>query len=348
MKTYSYPADILRPFLETLFSSTGVPPGDAALVTDAFLESNLTGVDSHGVRLVPAYIRRLAHGGMNPAPTMKIITDLGASVRIDGDNGLGQVAGTYAMKLAMDRAETFGIGFSLVGRTSHIGAASYYTRMPLSRNMAGYATSNNLPSLFFWGGLKRALSNPPFSISFPTRGTPFVLDICLGTVAWNKVYMKLEENKPIPVGWAWDSKGKVTTDPKAASTGGSIIPIGGHKGACLTAAVDLLTGVLSGFEFGAQVGGLFTSETEAEGVSCLMMAFNVIKMLGPEVLDRAEELMRWYKDSPLAHGFDGIVMPGEPEERVRKKRLKEGIPLSERDVRLLNEVAEGRGVESPL
>jgi len=160
--------------------------------------------------------------------------------------------------------------------------------------------------------------------------------------------MKLEENRPIPRGWAWDSKGKVTTDPKAASEGGSIIPIGGHKGSCLAAAVDLFTGVLSGFQFGAQVGGLFTSETEAEGVSCLMLAFNVIKMLGPEALDRAEELMRWYKESPLADGFEGIVMPGEPEERVRKKRLKEGIPLSERDVRLLNEVAEGRGVESPL
>ncbi len=79
-----------------------------------------------------------------------------------------------------------------------------------------------------------------------------------------------------------------------------------------------------------------------------MIAFNVIKMLGLEVLDRAEELMRWYKDSPLADGFEEIVMPGEPEERVREKRLKEGIPLSERDVRLLNDVAEGRGVESPL
>jgi len=348
MKISCYSVDVLRPFLEALFGSTGVSSDDAALVSDTFIEANLRGVDSHGIRLVPAYIRRLAGGGVNPSPQFKIISDKGASVRIDGDNSLGQVAGAYAMKLAMKRAETYGIGFALVGQTSHIGAASYYTRMAVSHQMAGLATSNNLPSLYVWGGLKRAISNPPVSISFPTKTTPFNLDICLGTVAWNKIYMRLNENKPIPQGWAWDTKGKTTTDPSAASDGGSIIPVGGHKGSGLTIGIDLLTGVLSGFQFGAQVGGLYTSDKAPEACACVMIALDVAQLLGPEFLDRAEELIRWCKDSPLAEGFDEILMPGEPEEKIRKQRLIEGIPLTQIDIDQLRDIAEQKDIKSPF
>ena len=348
MPTTCYPADDLRQFMEELFGSTGVSTSDARLVADMFLEANLRGVDSHGIRLIPAYITRLVHEGVNPTPKIKVVSDLGAAVRLDGDNCLGQVAGYHAMNLAMKRAASHGIGFALVGRTSHTGAGSYYVRMPLERNMAGFATSNNLPSLFVWGGLKRALSNPPVSISFPARKTPFILDICLGTVAWNKIYMKLNENRSIPQGWAWNADGIVTTDPKAASEGGSIIPIGGHKGSGITVAVDLFTGVLSGFHFAEQIGGLFTSDSDPEGCSCIMMALDVTRILGPEVLDRAEELIRWLKESPLAREVEEIVMPGEPEQRMRKQRLKTGIPISDYDIQQLKETARRQGVNSPF
>ena len=347
MRMSKLPVESLRPFLESLFESVGVSKQDAATVSDAFLEANLRGVDTHGVRLIPAYMRRLRQGGVNPAPDIRVVSDLGGTLRLDGDNGLGQVVGCRAMSRAIERAGEYGIGLVVAGNTSHIGAASYYTRMPLEKNMAGFATSNNLPSLFVWGGLKRAISNPPFSISFPSRETPFVLDICLGTVAWNKIYMRLQNGESIPEGWAWDAEGKPTTDPKEASVG-SIIPIGGHKGSSLTLAVDLFTGVLGGFAFADRVGALLTNDRDPENSSCLMMAIDVGRILGPEVLDRAEQLIGWCKDSPLAGGFTEILMPGEPEERVRNLRLREGIPVAEEDVRALAELGKGSGLDVPF
>jgi LDH2 family malate/lactate/ureidoglycolate dehydrogenase len=341
------PVESLRPFLESLFEAAGVPNKDAAVVTDTFLEANLRGVDTHGVRLIPAYIRRLQRGGVNPAPNIRTVSDLGGTVRLDGDHGLGQVVGCFAMRTAIERASEHGIAMVVAGNTSHIGAASYYTRMPLEHRMAGFATSNNLPSLFVWGGLKRAISNPPFSISFPSRKTPFVLDICLGTVAWNKIYMRLQDGESIPEGWAWDPEGKPTTDPKKAAKG-SIIPIGGHKGSSLTLAVDLFTGVLGGFAFADRVGALLTNDRDPENSSCLMMAVNVSRILGPEVLDRAEQLIEWCKDSPLAGGFSEILMPGEPEESIRRRRLREGIPVSEDDVRALAKLGESSALEVPF
>ena len=63
MKISNLPVEPLRPFLASLFEAVGVPETDAAIVTDTFLEANLRGVDTHGVRLIPVYIRRLERGG---------------------------------------------------------------------------------------------------------------------------------------------------------------------------------------------------------------------------------------------------------------------------------------------
>jgi len=333
------PVDRLRCLLESLFAASGVPQEDSALVTDAFLEANLRGVDTHGLRLAPVYLRRLEQGAINPRPELRVLSDTGAAVRIDGDNGLGQVSGVFAMRQAVERAGRHGVGLAVVGHTSHIGTGSYYTRLALEAGMAGFAGSNNLPSIFVWGGRKRALSNPPFSIAFPSSRTPFVLDICLGTVAWNKIYMLGAEGRSLPPGWAWDAQGRPTTDPQAAGAGGSVVPIGGHKGSSLILAVDFFTGVLSGFAFAAGVGGLLTGSGSPEESSCLMMAFDVQKILGPEVRERAETLIGWCKDSPLAEGFQEILMPGEPEERTRAKRLREGVPVADADLQALREAA---------
>jgi LDH2 family malate/lactate/ureidoglycolate dehydrogenase len=348
MIVQKYPVEQLRPFIEDVFRSTGVPHDHTITVTDSLLEANLRGIDSHGIRLIPVYVKRLDKHGVNPKPEIRVISDTGATLRLHGDNGLGQIVGIHAMKCAIDKAEQYGIGFAVAGKTNHIGAASYYTRFAVKHDMAGFCTSNNLPSMFVYGGLKRALSNPPFSISFPSRKTPFVLDICLGTVAWNKIYMKLQQGESIPPGWARDSKGKVTIDPRAASEGGSIIPIGEHKGSGMAIAVELFTGVLSGLTLGSQVKALFGNETESEECSCLMMAFNIKKILGLEALEGAEAFIAWCKDSPLAEGFDAILMPGEPEEKVRKRRLGSGIPILSEDIDRLKEIAEDKKIDHPF
>lgn len=344
----AYPVDAMRGLLESLFAASGVPPADSALVTDVFLEANLRGVDTHGVRLAPVYLTRLEQGAINPRPQLRVLSDTGACLRIDGDNGLGQVGGVFAMRQAIERAAGHGVGLAVVGHTSHIGTGSCYTRPALEAGMAGFACSNNLPSIFVWGGRKRALSNPPFSISFPTSRTPFVLDICLGTVAWNKIYMLGVEGKSLPPGWAWDAQGRPTTDPQDAGAGGAVVPIGAHKGSSIILAVDFFTGVLSGFAFAAGVGGLLTGSGKPQEVSCLMMAFDVQKLLGPEVRERAEQLIAWCRDSPLTEGAREILMPGEPEERMRDKRLREGIPVADADLQALKDAARSRRVAFPF
>ena len=45
------------------------------------------------------------------------------------------------------------------------------------------------------------------------------------------------------------------------------------------------------------------------------------------------------KNLPKAEGFDGILVPGEPEHNTLKQRLRHGIPLPPGTVEKLREVA---------
>src|SRR5436190_10581322 len=94
----SYPADVLREFAFQAFRRAGVPEDDAAIVSDNLIEANLRGVDTHGVtRLLEPYVHRLLAGGINPRPAVRVAADSPATLIVDGDNGLGAVAGTRAM-----------------------------------------------------------------------------------------------------------------------------------------------------------------------------------------------------------------------------------------------------------
>ncbi|MDQ5817586.1 MAG: Ldh family oxidoreductase, partial [Actinomycetota bacterium] len=66
-------ADALRSFCEEIFVSCGMAPEDAFIVADGLVQSNLRGVDSHGVMRVGIYAKRLKMGLVNPRPEVRIV-----------------------------------------------------------------------------------------------------------------------------------------------------------------------------------------------------------------------------------------------------------------------------------
>src|SRR5215216_6691249 len=100
-----YPVKRLRAFTLEAFMKVGVPEDHARIVTDNLIESNLRGVDTHGItRLLPIYIKRLREGVVNPRPEIRIVSDSPGAFLVDGDNGLGAVVGTWAMGEILRRA----------------------------------------------------------------------------------------------------------------------------------------------------------------------------------------------------------------------------------------------------
>ncbi len=172
------------------------------------------------------------------------------------------------------------------------------------------------------------LSTSPVSYAFPTgEEDPFILDIATSVCAEGKVRVKLHKGEKLPDGYIIDKDGNPSNDPADLYQGGAILPLGGdslgYKGFGLALVVDVLSGILSGagcaYEAGKKGNGVF------------FQAIN-IKSFMPvdEFKRRIDNLIRAIKSSKVRSGFGEILIPGEPELRMEKKMLKEGIYLPDK------------------
>src|SRR4051812_36915660 len=105
-RTFPWPA--LHEFCARVFEHVGVPDGEARLAADILSASDRRGIDSHGVARLRTYYDLLAAGRINPRPRPRIVRETPSTATVDGDNGLGLVAGPWANEIAMAKAETAG------------------------------------------------------------------------------------------------------------------------------------------------------------------------------------------------------------------------------------------------
>ena len=90
------------------------------------------------------------------------------------------------------------------------------------------------------GSYEPFLGTNPLAIGIPTAGSPIVFDMATAAIAWYGIILAQAEGETIPEGVAYDSEGRLTTDPTAALAG-AIKAFGGYKGAALALIVEVLT-----------------------------------------------------------------------------------------------------------
>src|ERR1044072_585103 len=83
-------ADALTRFSEDILTAAGVPAHKAVVAVRCLVASNLRGVDSHGIQLLPFYIDQLLAGELDPAADGRVISESGSCLHFDGQNALGQ------------------------------------------------------------------------------------------------------------------------------------------------------------------------------------------------------------------------------------------------------------------
>ncbi len=137
----------LRQFCELALTRAGVSEVDAQTISDALVETDLLGVHTHGVKLLRDYVRRLMAGGSKSQTRPCIDRQGPAWAVVDGQDAMGHVAGAFAMKLAIEKANTCGIAYVGVHHTGHFGAAGYYATLAARRGLIGIAMCNDIPSV---------------------------------------------------------------------------------------------------------------------------------------------------------------------------------------------------------
>lgn len=344
-----YQADTLRDFTQKVFVKVGVSPEDAEVVTDSLITANLRGVDTHGItRVLATYIKRIQAGLMNPKTELAIMRESASTALVDAKNSIGQVAANFCMNLAIEKAKKTGVSFVAVTHSNHYGAAAYWTMKALPHNMIGMSATNGPASVAPTGGRKPMLSTNPISFALPAgEEPPVVLDMATTVVARGRIVLYAKQNKPLEPGWAFDEMGRPTTDPHAALKG-LLAPIGGYKGYGLSLVIDLLSGVMTGANFGAHFPGFLADDfTRPTDVGSIFAAIDVESFMDlAEYKARMDQALREIKTSPLAEGSQRIYIPGEIEAEMTAERLKNGIPVPEPVVKELE--ALGNELDIPF
>ena len=346
----------LGEFIADVLGALGMPQHILEPTVRLMVQTDLRGVDSHGIGMLPRYVEWIQGGFIEPAAEPKIVRDEAATALMDGQKALGYYPSIVAMDLAIAKARTFGVGVVAVRNSNHFGAAANYSMMALAHDLIGLAATNSpyvamVPTF----GRQPRLSTNPISLAAPAGAqTPFVLDMATTTVAIGKLLIAQRTRKPIPEGWAMDPTGRSTTDPAVALAHRLLSPLGGsralggHKGYGLGVMVDILSGVLSG----AVHGDLFFRSTmpqqKLHNVGHCFAAIDPARFRPIEEFKAdMDDLLRSLKESPKAEGEDRIYTAGEPEVECERRRRVEGIPLPPALVHQVNESARALGL-APL
>ena len=330
-----------------IFAAAGATSDEARIVSEALVEANLAGHDSHGILRIPEYVRWMEQKLVTMGAHINVVRESDSFAVIDGGWGFGQVVGREAMEVAIKKADQAGIGTVAASQCCHIGRVGDYPMMAAARGMAAVMFVNTHGGgklVAPWGGKERRLSANPISIAIPRKtGTPIVVDIATSAIAEGKVRSMLNRNVPVPPGNIMDAEGNPTTDAAKfyGPPTGALVPFGGHKGFALGLATDILAGALSG-------SGCSRKDADRIGNAFLVFVLNIDRLRGEHPFHAdVEQLVEYVKSSALAPGFTEILVPGEPEASEKERRQRNGVPVDAETWRQITEVGRKYGVSVP-
>jgi len=348
-----YTEKTLRDFAYNIFIKMGSSEQHAQLASDVLLQSDLRGIDSHGVARLSGYVRLWEAGRINTKPTPKVIHETPSTAVVDGDQGLGLVVAPYAMNIAIEKAKTCGTGWVAVKNSNHFGIAGYHSMMALQHDMIGISMTNASPLVAPTFSTERLLGTNPICVAIPAGvQPPFVADFATTTAANGKLEILQRKNEKAPVGWVQTKEGEPTTNAHGVKEGGSLIPLGSdrehgsHKGFSLGAWVDIFSGVLSGANYGPWVPPFVSflappADPVGEGIGHFVGAMRVDAFRPKE--DFFKHMDNWinrFRQAQTIAGQERVIIRGDPEREQEKIRSKEGILLNEMVVEDLKEIAK--------
>ena len=327
-ETVTINSDDLKALAHKLLEKVGVPREDAFRVADELVTCDLKGMESHGVRWLDIYLKRLSAGSTSPVTDLKIVREKGGMLLVDAQNGLGQVALSKAVEMGIAKAKDAGTCVVGVRNSNHCGALGYYAEIATRANMAIMLTSNSAPLMAPWGGMTLSLGTNPICYGFPGDGFPVIVDMATSASARGKVFVAIQKGTKIPDGVALNKDGEPTADPREAMEG-ILLPMCGPKGYGLALMADIMGGIMTGSNFGQSVPSLHGDIKHVQHIGHCAVIINIEDFLPvADFTAKMGESKRQLKSSKLAKGFSEIFLPGEIEANTLKQRKQQGAKIT--------------------
>ena len=323
MPNFSLP-DLHRLAVRALERS-GAQPAMAEATARALVYADAQGLPSHGVARIPQYATHLVNGRADGTAVPAVVQARNGAVLVDARSGLAFPACALAVDEALRRAHECGVAFAGVTNSHHFGVAAYHLEVVGAAGMVGLALSNSPSAMPAAGGRRALFGTNPIAAVFPrANGAPLLIDLSLSEVARGKLMVAARDGKAIPAGWALDADGNPTTDPKAGLAG-SMLPMGGTKGAMLALVVELMVTALTGAAMGFEADSFFVDAGNRPRLGQAFLVVDPGALAGRDTyLARVETLIAAMLDDPV-FGCRGTAAAhwrigrGPPASRFRQR-----------------------------
>jgi (2R)-3-sulfolactate dehydrogenase (NADP+) len=328
-------ADELRDLATRALVVAGASQPNAAAAADALIAAELDGLPSHGLSRLPFYAEQIRRGKVDGKAVPTVTRPAAAAIRVDARSGLAFPAIALGFSEAARIARDTGLVGIAVANSHHAGVVGHHVEKLANSGLVAIAFANTPAAIAPWGGTRGIFGTNPIAFACPRRAEPpLVIDLSISIVARGKLLIAAGKGEAIEEGWALDSAGKPTTDAKAA-LGGTIVPIGGAKGAALALMVEILAAGLTGSQFGFEASSFFDAEGPPPRTGQFFLAIDPAAFAGPSFGDRIETLCAAMLEDPA------VRLPGERRLAARARLAREGIPVAARLLAELRQRAAG-------
>jgi len=348
----------IRSQLVSVFRAWGMSEPHADTTAEMMVETDLRGVDSHGISMLPTYDQEFRNGRLNMRPVFKTVREGAAMALIDADASLGHPVSVHAMNLAVDKCRETGVAVVSVVNSHHFGAAGCYSKIAVDRGVIGMVTSATrgvtmVPTF----AAEPVMGTNPIAFAAPAkRNPPFQLDMATTTVAAGKVKVYKLNHRPLPPGWVVDGNNQTVTEPEEAfrhvfeRPEGGITPLGGtreagsHKGYGLAVLVHILGGTLSGASF-SPIRNRTQRSSDPHNIGHFFLAIDPRAFRGDgEFEDDLDQVIDTLHGAKRADPAQPVLVAGDPEMATRQERLEGGVPIPDDLMDQLRAVASRAGV----
>jgi hydroxycarboxylate dehydrogenase B len=329
-------ADKMSAFVADIFTRAGTSRAEAERIGKYLVTANLTGHDSHGVQRVPRYLQWLSEGIFLADRVVKIVSETPVYAVVDGLHGFGQTVAPQAVDIGIEKCRAMGLAMVALRNAGHIGRVGDWAERAAAAGFVSVHFVNAFGSSLVapYGGVERRFSTAPYCVGVPRPGEPpLVLDFATSVVAEGKVLNASFGGKKLPAEALVGPDGKISDDPHLlygdySPSGprdyrkgeGAIRAFGDHKGSGLAFMCELLGGSLTGN------GATEEGRRFANGMLSFYVDPARIDPEGFFPVDVAKYTSHVKNTRPVAAGGE-VLVPGEPELRMRAERGKHGLPL---------------------
>lgn len=337
------PLEVLS-FVTNVLIAAGVREDIAKVTGQGLWEASMRGTDSHGIRLLPHYVKGVQGGRINPDPKMVFSTTAEACGVLDADHGFGHAAGIKAMDSAIELATKTVAGFSAVCNSSHCGAMSYFALRAAEKDMIGLAFTHATSKVRTPGSTETFFGTNPICFAAPMEGeAPFCFDSAPTFITSNRLAQHRESQSPVPPGCVADKNGEDTRDPNRAEM---LLPIGDYKGFGWAMMVDILCGLLTGMPTGHDISKMFVDPMfQKRYLGQFFGAINIAAFTDVTIFRHRLTAMAQSVRNLHPRNTGTPMVPNDPEKQSFARRKLNGLPIKRADLDRFEALAEEFNIE---